>query len=124
MTTHWIRIRARPQFCGPASLGTVDAVEVLRNALELNLAHAKAVIDAAVFDGQVARALAETEEQARTVARQIADRTPLGEPGSMGAMRTTYLLASQLHQSRTSVEPTAGLGEGWRSLEAKPGHAQ
>lgn len=76
MTTHWIRIRARPQFCGPASLGTVDAVEVLRNALELNLAHAEAVIDAAVFDGQVARALAETEEQARTVARQIADSAP------------------------------------------------
>jgi hypothetical protein len=54
----------------------VDAVEVLRNALELNLAHAEAVIDAAVFDGQVARALAETEEQARTVARQIADSAP------------------------------------------------
>src|SRR5689334_9610689 len=73
---HWIRIGARPEFCGPASVGTVEAIKVLRNALNLSLTQAKAVIDTAVFDGQVARVLAESEEQARTVARQLADSAP------------------------------------------------
>jgi hypothetical protein len=57
-------------------VGTVDAITVLRNALNLSLAQAKAVIDTAVFDGQVARILAETAEQARTVARHVADSAP------------------------------------------------
>ncbi len=75
-TRHWIRIRALSKFCGPASVGTVEAITVLRNVLNLSLAQAKAVIDTAVFDGQVARILAETEEQARTVARQVAESAP------------------------------------------------
>lgn len=73
---HWIRIKATPQLCGPMSLGTVEAITVLRNALNLSLMQAKAVIDTAVFDRHVARVLAETEEQARTVARQVAESAP------------------------------------------------
>lgn len=73
---HWIRIKAQPQFCGPVSAGTVEAIKVLRRGLNLGLAEAKVAIDSAVFGGQVGRILAETERQARTIARQLADSAP------------------------------------------------
>jgi ATP-grasp domain, R2K clade family 2 len=72
----WIRIKARPEFCGPVSVGTVEPIKVLRDALNLTLAEAKSVIDKAVFDGEVARVLTGSEREARTVARQLADAAP------------------------------------------------
>ncbi len=73
---HWIRFKAQPQLCGPVSVGTIEAIKVLRDGLNLTLAEAKAAIDSAVFDEQVGRILAKTERQAHVIARQLADSTP------------------------------------------------
>ena len=75
-TPFWIRIKARPEFCGPVSVGTVEAIKLLRDALNLSLAEARSVIDEAVFDGEVARVLTGSEGQARAVARELADSAP------------------------------------------------
>lgn len=73
---HWIRFKAQPQLCGPVSVGTVEAIRMLRDRLNLNLADTKAAIDSAVFDGQVGRILANTQRQANVIARQLADSAP------------------------------------------------
>jgi hypothetical protein len=36
----WIRIKARPEFCGPVSGGTVEPIKVLRDALNRNVTRA------------------------------------------------------------------------------------
>lgn len=74
--SHWIRIKAHPKFCGPASVGTVEPIKALQQALGLSLSEAKAAIDKAVFDGETARLLVASKELADAVAHELARKAP------------------------------------------------
>jgi hypothetical protein len=47
-----IRLLVKPRFCGPASVGTVSVVQLIREYCNLDLAGAKEIVDRAVFQGE------------------------------------------------------------------------
>ncbi len=69
MSTIYLRIE--PVFCGPASVGTVELIKLLRDRLELPLPEAKAYVDRCVFNGETVALIAPTDEAAAEFARGV-----------------------------------------------------
>jgi hypothetical protein len=46
-----IVMQIQPKLCGPASVGTVELIKVLRDQCHLSLAEAKNYVDRCVFEG-------------------------------------------------------------------------
>lgn len=72
----WLTISAKPKLRGPVSVGTVAAIGVLRQELNLSLAEAKRAIDKPVFDGAASRTLVPSEKLAHFVARRVSESAP------------------------------------------------
>ena len=66
-----IHLRIEPVFCGPASVGTVELIKVLRDRFELSLPEAKAYVDRCVFNGETVALVASTHEAAAEFAREV-----------------------------------------------------
>lgn len=64
-----IRLFVEPVFCGPASVGTVGLIELVRERLGLSLSEAKACVDRCVFWGETVTLAAPTDEAAVRFAR-------------------------------------------------------
>jgi hypothetical protein len=65
-----VHLRVDPVFCGPASVGTVGLIKVVRARFGLSLAEAKALVDRCVFAGEVV-SLAAPAEEAEAFAREV-----------------------------------------------------
>ena len=57
-----VYLRVEPVFCGPASVGTVELIKLIRVRFGLSLAGAKALVDRCVFAGEEVSLAAPTEE--------------------------------------------------------------
>ncbi len=77
-----IRLRVEPVFCGPASVGTVSLILLVRERLGLSLSEAKACIDRCVFAGETVTLTAPSDEAA---AGFIQEATALVTPAAIHA---------------------------------------
>jgi ribosomal protein L7/L12 len=66
-----VHLRVEPVFCGPASIGTVELIKLVRERFGLSLAEAKAYVDRCVFDGETIALFAPTSELAAAFAREV-----------------------------------------------------
>ncbi len=66
-----VHLRVEPTFCGPASIGTVELIELLRKRLDLPLADAKSFVDRCVFDGESVAISVPTNDFAFAFAEEI-----------------------------------------------------
>ena len=57
-----VHLNVEPVFCGPASVGTVELIKLVRERFGLSLAEAKAYVDRCVFDGETVALVAPTDE--------------------------------------------------------------
>jgi hypothetical protein len=72
-----VHLRVDPVFCGPASVGTVELIKLIRECFGLSLADAKAYVDRCVFAGEDVAIPTESLEVAAGFAQDaIALRTP------------------------------------------------
>jgi hypothetical protein len=63
-------LRVEPVFCGPASVGTVRLIKLIRERFGLSLVDAKAQVDRCVFGGETV-ALTAPAEEAAAFAREV-----------------------------------------------------
>lgn len=66
-----LRIRIEPEFCGPASVGTIAPIKVLRDELGIRLSVAKEYIDRCVFGGEVVDIEVESTQLAESIAEKL-----------------------------------------------------
>jgi hypothetical protein len=66
-----VYLRVEPVFCGPASVGTVELIKLVRERLGLSLAEAKAYVDRCVFDGETVEIAFPTAGAAAEFAREV-----------------------------------------------------
>ena len=66
-----VHLRVEPVFCGPASVGTVGLIKLVRERFGLSLAGAKALVDRCVFAGEEV-SLGASADEAGAFAREVA----------------------------------------------------
>ena len=66
-----VHLRVEAVFCGPASVGTVELIKLVRERFGLSLAEAKSLIDRCVFDGEAVALVAATADAAAEFAREV-----------------------------------------------------
>lgn len=57
-----VYLRVTPIFCGPASVGTVELIKVIRARFGMSLVEAKVIVDRCVFAGEEVSIAASAEE--------------------------------------------------------------
>jgi ribosomal protein L7/L12 len=68
---HVVQLEIRPHFVGPASVGTVAAVKVLRRYLGAAMGEAKSLVDRAVFDGDRVEIRVDDADAAEALAGEL-----------------------------------------------------
>ena len=66
-----VHLNVEPVFSGPASVGTVELVKLVRERFGVSLAEAKAHVDRCVFDGETVALVAPSDEAAALFAREV-----------------------------------------------------
>jgi hypothetical protein len=64
-----VHLRVEPVFYGPASVGTVELIKLVRERFGLSLSDAKAIVDRCVYDGESVAISALALEIANSFAR-------------------------------------------------------
>jgi ABC-type iron transport system FetAB ATPase subunit len=70
MTTIYLRVE--PVFLGPASVGTVELIQLVRRRFGLSLSAGKAIVDRCVFEGETVALVGPSPESAAEFARDVA----------------------------------------------------
>ena len=73
-----VRLSIQPLLCGPASIGTVEVIRLVRLYGGLGLAEAKSLVDRCVFDGEAALIQTPSAEAARALVEALSSLP--GEP--------------------------------------------
>ena len=71
LTVVVVALKVTPVFCGPASVGTVNLIKVVRESMGVSLAEAKELVDDSVFKGEELHLEFVSRDQAQSFVHQV-----------------------------------------------------